>query len=1204
MNTRPAFVLCFAADMQGCGMHRIAVPLGTIVDAGVADGRIDMQLWPVEVAAAAKPDVIVWQRQVEDSQIEAMKRYREAMPDTLFIYELDDYIGEVPAASFHAGFMPPNLAEQVAKGIAICDRMTTTTEPLARWLRELGGKDVRVVPNALPQNRIKERKDRPESRGQKLRIGFAGGISHAGDLELLRHAMTEIGDAVQWVFMGMQPKNPPVQVEFHEGVQPMAYMDALAALDLDLILAPLEDNRFNRCKSNLRLLEAGAVGACVIAQRLDPYMDGVPPAFSYAETPEEWTEAIREFIAVPGKSRRKMADNLRAWVGQRFTLEKQLPARVAAWLPDGAWRPVQAKDATEEVILAGGEKSRFLRRAPAYATLVEACENALLRGANVLWRRPTTVLNEKSWNALRTALIQDASVASVVALASDGPNSFPRTDAWTPVSEPAAEAIAAGAKTILRDRKLMLPAPTGPCILLSRTALAMGGIPDVAGCEGNEEVAILEWGLRLAARGWRHMQAADAFACSAMPPVPPTQSVGVRFQARSYISHVRAPLEELSARERSELELHLLRSQWGGLRPGVPGFGNDYASWSALRDAQRQVDFSVFDNNRLCAARPYGPGSSDDNEWVIFLDAGVLPKKDMLLRFEAVISTLGPEVVAVYADHENKVGDQIFPDFKPDFDRELFLARDYVMPVCAVRTSWLNGESLEDPAELYIKLLREPSDPVHIPEVLATVELDPQPESHALAALGRQILIQQYLGDAVTVTASRQMLGSLVVRYDWRHYRKEAPKISIIIPTTGTGRLIQPCVNTLLQHTKYPNFEVVVVQNGPHKVCDIGMAAHDPRVKVVHWKDGFNWSEINNWAVDCHADGEFLLFMNDDVQTSSMEGDWLDLMLGRAVQDDIGAVGARLIHPSGVLQHVGVVVHNGIAGHMHKGLPNGHPGNGGLAVLSHEASAVTGACMLVSREKFEQVNGFEEALSHNYNDTDFCMKLRKDGLRNVVEMGAELLHAEGTTRESPSTPAGAERLLRDNVLFADLWHDPDPYWNPNMALGLAQGGLGIQGLNCDVLAWQDTPPAENALRVLLINDAPGKIGRAYAETCNGTAPFLADMSGFQIRLTVPNAFNTPPWDIRRPTEFARSMKHLGIDRIVLCSLVGGAGAAPPVEALRFLGAIGVPVALLLVPGGHLLPFDGDEDTFGAVDKTAWLAAYDALIGADHAEAAQ
>jgi len=421
-------------------------------------------------------------------------------------------------------------------------------------------------------------------------------------------------------------------------------------------------------------------------------------------------------------------------------------------------------------------------------------------------------------------------------------------------------------------------------------------------------------------------------------------------------------------------------------------------------------------------------------------------------------------------------------------------------------------------------------------------------------------------------------------------------------------------VNTIRQHTKYSDFEILVVQNGPRREPELNQESlDDPRVRVVRYDPPvagapFNWSAINNWAVREHARGEYLCFVNDDIANGSE--DWLDNMLGHAILGDVGAVGARLIHPAGFVQHVGVIAHKGIAGHLYKGSANGNPGNGWLAALTHEMNAVTAACMMVSRSKFDQVDGFdEENFPLNYSDTDFCLKLRKLGLRNVVEMTAELLHPEGTSRSNPADQENmVRRLQADNARFAAKWPDPDPYWHPDLALGLAQGGMAIPGLDRTQLNWPPRLVEVDAERVLLINDMAGHAGRALDYVRKGMVPMSADVSGLVLRLVAPIPANVGGWDVRNAADLAADLKHLGITKIVLRSLVGAGGAAAPVEVLRCLAATGIPVAADPIDPALLTPWASDKGVlpvFGAIGASDWKAAYENLFGApaETAEAA-
>jgi GT2 family glycosyltransferase len=1224
MADRPPFILAFAGDSSGCGFHRVMMPLASLVEAGVADGRIDLAIWPDEAGVACNPDVVVWQRQVEDAQIEAMARWRKLLPKALFVYELDDYLNDIPSASFHASFMPTDIKTRISRALVYCDRISTTTIPMSHWLETLAPLDCRidVIPNALPVARLRERKARTTG---KLRVGFAGGISHAGDLELLREAMTVIGDEVTWVFFGMAPEDPPIEIEFHEGVPATLYLDKMASLDLDLMLAPLADNPFNRCKSNLRLIEAAAIGAAIIAQDLMPYHVNSPPVFAYVD--KDWTVPIQRFIASSRSDRQRSADLLRTWAGRHYTLERLLQARMDAWLPvaNPPWRPnAVVVDKHEKQVVACADVVDTRTRLPFLTPvrmvpegLEAACRTALTLGADVMWLRPATTFDEQGYERLKKLLGSSKTMASVVPLASDGANGFPQVEQWTSLPPAAVTIIARLAGEQSGERSLLINAPTGPVICLSARALAALGVPDVKGCDGNEEQALMEWGLRASMRNWKHAQALGAFAGSTAPPVQPTSNAALRIHARGLGEQLKNTSDEarFSPGARAQLEMCLLREQWGGPRPGAMGFANDYDAWSVLRQVQEGAHHPQSAPEGPVFLRAFGDGKDwQDDAYIIFIDSAIVLHRAEKAFATALAQKHKTKPLVLYGDHNSIIGGKAAPEFKPDFDPLLFMAQDYVTPICAVHASLLANvpanrtELFETVLNAYVTHGRKAF--YHIPRVLGSMEIIGEPETMALETLERQLVIESFFKSELKVAASRHIIGCLTVTRAWKASFKEPPLVSIIVPTLGSGRLIQPCVATILQHTAYPNYEIIVVQNGTkYEEPELSETVlNDSHVRVVYYEEAFNWSKINNWAIRVHAKGDYIVTMNDDVCVGSKQ--WLDLMMGHAARPDVGAVGAKLIHPAGVVQHVGVVCHNGIAGHLHKGIPNGQAGHLGRALLAHEAVAVTGACMLFSRVAFDEINGFETSLSHNYNDTVFCVTLHKRGRVNIVETSAELLHPEASSRPESSTPEGRVRLLSDGARLAWLCPDPDPYWNPNMALAVDHDGLSIQGLNADMLAWTEFTPRENAQRILLINDRPGTEGCILEVLHNGDVPFLADLSGFTLRLIAPGPLNIAPWDIRDTIRLASDLAILGIDRIVLRSLVGLQGAAPPVEALRTINeaSLAVPVDIKPIDFALMAPWlveDGrtnDHKTFGYVDMAAWRTAYEKAITGEGGDA--
>lgn len=1213
MKERPPFIFAYYADNQGCGYHRIMLPLAGLIESGACEGRSESMPWPDEAIIAASPDVIIWQRYIEDTQVETIKRYRKLLPDALFIYELDDYLDEIPELSFHASFMPPDISARVAKGMAECERVTTTTEPMAEWLRSLGAKDVRVVPNLIAQSFFKERE--PRIHG-KVRVGWAGGMSHDGDLENLRHAMETIGDDVTWVFMGAQPDNPPCRVEFHEGVGVVSYLDVMSKLDIDLMLAPLEDNQFNRCKSNLRLLETGAIGAAVIAQDIPPYRYDDPPVFAYVTKPEEWTKAIQQFVALSPVARKRQADLLKAWVARKYTLEKRLAERMEAWLPEGPkWKPVAALDQKDRPIVSAHDfpdvvvRMPFLRWQPSCQDgLEEACRKSLVMGSHVLWMRPGSVMTEAGWRVLNACMATSREIASVIPLASDGVNSFPHLNQWTLLGFDRVKLLDSILQMELRGRQLLVTAPIGPVALLSRSAIAMLGIPDVKGNENNEEYALIEWSLRALSRKWRHIQVASAFAESVVQPAQPTQKTLMRMHTRNYNQLLQLEPEKLTAEERETVELRLWNGDWGGPRPGINGFGIDYEAWRLFREIQIGVPPHT---EGLVEVLPFGEQPKGKAEWVIYVDDQLTLKSAALAWFNHAAESIDKHssVSVIYADHENQYPDgKRAPEFKPDFDYELLLGQDYISPLCAIHVEALSGAP-EDRTELFgiildIAIGHKAKGFYHIPHVLGTLTADPTPEKLAIEALNHQLDIRDRLGETINITAHRHLLGCLVTQHRWETqiypgYIPNLPLISIVIPTLGGGRQIQPCVATVLQHTKYPNYEILVVQNGERQEPElIETTRVNEHIRVVRYEEPgvFNWSKINNWAIRCHARGEFIVALNDDVCVATKPKHWLDVMLGAAMQPDVGVVGARLLHPHGTVQHCGVICHRSIAGHMHKTLANGHPGHMGRAILSHEATAVTGACMLFSRELFNRLGGFDETLEQNYGDTLFCLKARELGLRNVVEMTAELLHSEGTSRNPQGfTVEALKRLVEDNRAIAKQCDKDDPYWTPNLSIALAQGGAAIQGLNADMFDWHDFRPKPGAERVLVVNDAPGARGLSLPILTDDDVPYHIDLSGFRLKFVSPTSLNIQPMDIRQPERLIRILQLLDIRRIVICSFVGADEPSAPIEALHLFDSLRAKfrVELTSKETNELTPWMDSEaeakarQTFGPVDLALW-----------------
>lgn len=323
-------MFCVAADAHGCGHYRIRQPFLAMRRDGLAEGMLaQLHLTPVAMERFA-PASIVLQRQITESQLRHLRNYRE-FSGAFKVFELDDYLPNMPLKSAHQGGMPRDILKSLRKAVALADRFVVSTAPLAEQFADLHA-NIRVVANRLPVDwwggLAGQRR-----KGAKPRVGWAGGSGHRGDLELIAEVVRELAGEVEWVFLGMCPEKLRRYVhEFHDGVPIEQYPAKLAALDLDLALAPLEDNVFNACKSNLRLLEYGACGFPVVCSDIVCYRGGLPVT-RVRNRYKEWIDAIRMHVADLDATAR-MGDALREAVRRDWMLAgEHLVAWRDAWLP-------------------------------------------------------------------------------------------------------------------------------------------------------------------------------------------------------------------------------------------------------------------------------------------------------------------------------------------------------------------------------------------------------------------------------------------------------------------------------------------------------------------------------------------------------------------------------------------------------------------------------------------------------------------------------------------------------------------------------------------------------------------------------------------------------------------------------------------------------------------------------------------------------
>jgi len=275
---------------------------------------------------------------------------------------------------------------------------------------------------------------------------------------------------------------------------------------------------------------------------------------------------------------------------------------------------------------------------------------------------------------------------------------------------------------------------------------------------------------------------------------------------------------------------------------------------------------------------------------------------------------------------------------------------------------------------------------------------------------------------------------------------KGAPLASVIVLTRDRGALLKACLDSLLARSTYPNFELVIVDNGTTEGAALEIlrvASCDPRVRVLERPEPFNFAGFNNDAARA-ARGDVLVFLNND--TEVLAPDWLERLCAGALDPTVGAVGGLLLFPDGQVQHSGVVVGLGEeAGHFEALLPPDAPSWLGRNLLPHETSAVTGACLAVERRKFEAVGGFDaESFPVESNDVDLCLRLAARGWPALYLPAARLLHRESASRGGARTRPMSV-YAREREEFRRRWSEiirDDPYFHPGLSLYSRRFALG------------------------------------------------------------------------------------------------------------------------------------------------------------------
>lgn len=438
--------------------------------------------------------------------------------------------------------------------------------------------------------------------------------------------------------------------------------------------------------------------------------------------------------------------------------------------------------------------------------------------------------------------------------------------------------------------------------------------------------------------------------------------------------------------------------------------------------------------------------------YVAFLDHDDLLSQNALFEVAKVINN-NPDVGIIYSD-EDKINEDDYrydPYFKPDWNPDLFLGQNFINHLSVYKLELIKKigglrvgyEGAQD-WDLAFRVIEQNGDSkiVHIPKILyhwratpGSTAKDITQKDYIAKAQGK-VLDEHFSRTGQSVKLENILNAFWKIEYD---IPKPSPLVSIIIPTRNQKMILEKCIDSLTSLTDYEPYELLVVNNGSDEeetLQYLEKLKADPQITVLDYPWPFNYSAINNFAVK-KARGEVLCLLNNDIEI--IKGDWLKIMVSLAVRPETGAVGAKLLYPDHKIQHAGVILGlGGVAGHAYLLKDENYIGQMGRALLMQNYSAITGACMVVEKAKYEQVGGFNEnELKIAFNDIDFCIRLMQAGYRNVWTPEAKLIHHESVSRGFDDTPDKQERFKSEINYMKETWGEileNDPAYNPNLTL--------------------------------------------------------------------------------------------------------------------------------------------------------------------------
>lgn len=483
---------------------------------------------------------------------------------------------------------------------------------------------------------------------------------------------------------------------------------------------------------------------------------------------------------------------------------------------------------------------------------------------------------------------------------------------------------------------------------------------------------------------------------------------------------------------------------------------DDHSSWEnvvpVLRSYEAHENVTVIyrtTNGHISVATNDGIQVAS-GDFIVFMDCDDILDPDALYEIARKLNE-NRELDFIYTDEDKITEDgkiRHMPFFKPDWSPDLFMSMMYTNHLAAYRasiTKEIGGlRTAYNGSQDYDFTLRfmEKSDNSRVGHVSKILyHWRERKESVAYAMASKNYAAEASRDAKEDALRRRGVKGHLEYIPGMSQYRTVydvvgEPLVSIIIPSKDHPEVLMQCINSIMELTEYKNYQIVVVDNGSSVENYQVIKQYTDRHKITYLYEDyeFNFSKMCNIGVK-HANGDYLLFLNDDIEV--IQPEWLSRMLGAAQQPHIGAVGAKLLYPDTTLiQHSGVSIVQEGPDHDFLRREDSVPYYFGFNWVDRDCIAITGACLMVKKDIFSQVMGYDEQFPIAYNDIDLCFKIHEAGYYLVVRNDVVAYHHESLSRGTDMVDADKWLRLSKERQRLYLKHNfnnkRDPFLNPHM----------------------------------------------------------------------------------------------------------------------------------------------------------------------------